>query len=1291
MIYIQQIGQMRQIRYLLTAILSLLLGGAAICSANEIFHTLAWTTPNNKSVFSIVSDKDGYLWMGTNEGVVRYDGYRSKHYRYNSEDSLSLSNDVVNVMLVDGRHILMGTDSGLSIYDCDSDKFFSSKRLEGKHIKALCKIGENYLAGTTTGLFVWDGENFGKVAALPSDHISYIATDRGRIFAGAYGHIYELDRDKPLIVKKIHKLPGLSSSTLVLAICGTERADRLMVGAENGMWIYDCNRGRMTERLIRDIPVKAFLEQEGRLWIGSDKGLFIREGNGVIREYYHKVGDQSSLPNDVVWCISRDGSGNIILGTDHGAAIVETDPDFQFTGVNSLTSSDAGLDIGVMLNDGRGNLWLGGRNGLIRCGKKSSERYFSDSGPMDKRLSHNKIRSLYYDYGKLWAATDGGLNIYDYSSGSWHFCNIFEPSGNFSSNWMYSIAADDSGRLWIGTYDGGIFVIDHRKAAAKEAVCDFHRSSLSSPSLSGNIIRSLVYLNGKIYADCGNNIDIIDTETLNISHIALPSEEYITGIKSIDGKIVAGTNKCLYQLTEGKLQAVIKENIFVDAFLMRDGNFYLCSGNRLYRVQDGKLRMEATSELPLMQIVQYNGQLHFGTIDGLLTETERTGSLKDLGQIRITGFKVNEEYAERSLWCASDGTYEVDLPHSSNTFAVEFSDFNFSQAKHKFCYRLKGFDEKWREAESGRVNFLNLPAGHYIFEVAHSTAGNEPLGNICQMSILIRPIWYATTLAYIIYILLAIILIAWIVYIVRMRQQLEIEKIEREKAIEAADGKTRFLNNITNEFKGELGTVLNFVDRMSRTESDALKSVSVREALVSAEKMHLLIEKMSEYNSDNQSSLFIPSPVVIEDFAEEVWDEFREGFEQKQLNHRFVSDRIGYVFFADKLLLATAIRNLLSNALKFTPSGGSVLMSVKVCDENKDMVTARIRIEDTGCGIAQDEMPMIFNRFYTAPSGHSVNPDGKGDGLFKAKNIIDLHKGRLTVSSKLGQGSCFSIELSTMKADSFILKETGQEEIRLHELSNIWRHNRKPIILMVEENKDIRDITVASLGNDYSFLLTEDEEEALKLLKTEKIDLVITGLPSGGTKLCRSIRENLTTTFLPVIFIGAGQEAKGYSIDCRLNKPLSLSDLNNNIIKLLIKHEQYLDKIHQQKMLSPQIEDVQSEDSRFLKEIGEIIARHIDDPEFSAAQLCEESHWSAKQVYRRIKALTGMTVIEFIRDARLSRAELYLLQNHLTINEIMYKVGFTTASYFAKCFKDRYGVTPSEYLTRHSDSRSGRG
>lgn len=518
---------------------------------------------------------------------------------------------------------------------------------------------------------------------------------------------------------------------------------------------------------------------------------------------------------------------------------------------------------------------------------------------------------------------------------------------------------------------------------------------------------------------------------------------------------------------------------------------------------------------------------------------------------------------------------------------------------------------------------------------------------------------------------------------------MQIEHMERDRALKSADMKTEFLSNVSHEFKSPLSIILGFVSRMIASESDAMRTRELNTVRQNAEKMHLLLDRMVQFNEDSGSaSLFIPSAVSLQEMAREVYDRYAEPFARKNVNARFVADEIGYIFMVDKVKMETVLSNLLSNALKFTPSGGSILMSVSIGEETEDMLYADIRVADTGCGIAGDELPLVFNRYYRAPSGQKDNPGGSGIGLALVREIVEQHKGKVWATSELGKGTSFTVRLSTMKADSFVLKSDGKEEVSLHSLSNVWQHDRKPIILLVEDNADIRDFITASLGKDYVFLSAGDGRQGLDIVSKEKVDLVITDIAMpgmDGLAMSRAIRNSLETTFLPIIILTGKNdertELKSFEYaDAFIAKPFNLNYLNNRIIQLLIKHEQYLAKVRQQKILEPsEVEPGRSYDEELLRNVVDIVAKHLEDPDFSAASLCAESRYGSKQVYRKIKQLTGLSIVEFIRDTRLQKAAQYLSQGKLSVTEVMYKVGFTTASYFSKCFKEKFGVPPSEY------------
>lgn len=665
---------------------------------------------------------------------------------------------------------------------------------------------------------------------------------------------------------------------------------------------------------------------------------------------------------------------------------------------------------------------------------------------------------------------------------------------------------------------------------------------------------------------------------------------------------------------------------------------------------------------------------------------------------RITGLNINnhrigvgERIGNDVLLARNiDITERLVLPHNRNSFTLEFSDFDFSLSEHRYAYRLKGLNDDWQITENGsnHATFINLPTGSYLFEVGSILSDGRIQDDPATLQIEVRPQWYAGPIAWIVYALLFVVLLAATLSAVRARRQLAFEQAERDKALKMVKMKSDFLANLAHEFKTPLSIILGHVGKLISVEANSLYCQELVSMQRNAEKMHLLIDKMVTDNETDNGALFIPSATSIVELTRKVYDEFAPAMAEKGINTRFYGDNIRYIFMLDRVKIESVLSNLLSNAMKFTPAGGSILVSVTVGRETGDLIYADITVEDTGVGIRPEELPHIFNQYYRAASNQDRNSHGSGIGLYLVKSIVEMHKGTVSVESTPGKGSRFTVRLSTMKADSFIMQdEDRDEDVSLYSLSKVWNHERKPIILLVEDNRDIRDFITASLGDDYTFVCAENGKQGLELLSGNKIDLVITDIMMpvmDGLQMSRRIRRSMATAFLPIIILsgknGHGVELESYEFaDAFIPKPFSLKYLNNRIILLLIKHEQYLEKIRQEQMMTAQVEEIRNPDEVFIQEITDLINAHIDDPEFSAARLCELSRYSSKQIYRKIKQLNGMGAVEFIREVRLRKAALYLKQNKLTVTEVMYMVGFTTPSYFSKCFKARFGVTPSEY------------
>ena len=1269
-------------------------------------------------VYAAVQDSSRFIWIGTESGLLKYDGYGILPYRFSPDDSRSLCNNHVSSLVYchDYGSLIAGTDTGVSIYDFSSDSFSRLEACGYRQVKTLLRDGDVLWVGTAEGLLCFDISDGIRPDMKPDSTVPvppvYIACARKTgdgVFFGTYDGFYSYSRETGFVM---HSLGTVRKLVLDIAPVSDGRSS-LWLGTEQGLVMYVPGQGAAATYL-ENIPIKNFMYMDdGRLWIGTDSGLFIRDADGIFR-FRHEARNSSSLPDNVVWYIFRDREDDIFICTDNGIVLPRLSPDRTFVPLSSITGSMDGLNVGTMSYDSCGSLWLGGMNGLImQSGGKGGRWYRSDTGAAGMRLSHNKIRDIYDDGEGLLAVSDGGLDMIDCRTGRVRHFDITGISGEYLSTWMYSVAEDAEGRLWLGTYDGLLRIDDKDRLLSQTDgpyVADGQYNLSTSPALSGNATMDIAFSESFGAAISNGTVDFIDITSGTISYVDLPPDLYATALAADADCIWIGTSDGLFRLSpDGKASMTGGFSLPVESLAVSGDDIFVISGSNvyIYNVPGCSWTSASFGDSPLFCVIAgKDGTVLLGTADGYFVfDKEKMQKRPRCRNVSVTALYLDnvrvrpgQEYDGNIIIDRNhDLTDGIELKNSQNSFALEYSAFDFSGGDRRFVYRLAGLDESWQLTSENRAVFINVPGGRYVFEVALATADGRQASRAVSLPVRVRPVWYASPLAYMAYLLLAAGICAAVIYYVRMRHQLQIEHLERDRALKMADMKTEFLANVSHEFKSPLSIILGFVGRMLSSESDAIRSRELNTIQQNAEKIHLLLDQMVQFNENDGTSLFIPAAVSIKELAGSVYDRYADAFAQKGINSRFIADDIGYVFMVDRLKMESVLQNLLSNALKFTPSGGSVLMSVSVGRETKDMVYADIRVEDTGCGIAPDELPLIFNRYYRA-SAQKDSVAGSGIGLALVKEIVEMHKGKVWAESEPGRGSVFTVRLSTMKADSFILQSAGREEYSLHNLSNVWQHDRKPIILLVEDNADIRDLIAASLGKDYVFLLADEGQAGLDLLSKEKIDLVITDIAMpgmDGLTMSRMIRSSLETTFLPIIILTGKNdeqtEIKSFEYaDAFISKPFSLNYLNNRIIQLLIKHEQYLARIRQQKMLEPEaVENEKSYDERFLQDVVEIVSRHLEDPSFTAAALCEESRYGSKQVYRKIKQLTGMSIVEFIRDTRLRKASLYLAQGKLSVTEVMYKVGFTTASYFSKCFKEKFGVSPSEYSAGGYDSVSG--
>ena len=516
-------------------------------------------------VFTVVSDHNGYVWAGTTHGLTRYDSHGSITYVHSESDSTSLCHNTVNTLLcmdADGG-ILVGTNRGLCRYDPVRDDF---KRIEAcgtRHIRTLLEHNDSLWVGSSSGLMLLTGygNGFEKCRAqeiIGNRHITCCCETDGEIYFGTYNKIYRrTDSGK---VDEI-PIPFLNRwySNLVCDITPSrEEPGTLLLGTEYGLVRFDPVT-RRTKMELEDIPVRCFMQcSDGSLWIGTDKGIYKLGADGQCQHIVHESGNAASISDNVVSRIHEDNRGNIWVATDHGVCMTMQSSFYTFVHLRSITGSNEGLAIRAMCKDREGALWLGGKNGLIRVGEDATTWFKSDDGRFDQRISHNKIRSLYADETGVWIASDGGLDLFDYKSRRFRRFTITEPTRRYNSSWMYGICEDDRGRLWISTYEGGVFVVDKRRllnSSGPSYRADLHFSTENS-RFPSNITSKITFNSGLCFVTTDEGTVTIDTETGTVRRLELPEGVQAQALDSDGDRVFLGTNTGLYVWHEDSIREI---------------------------------------------------------------------------------------------------------------------------------------------------------------------------------------------------------------------------------------------------------------------------------------------------------------------------------------------------------------------------------------------------------------------------------------------------------------------------------------------------------------------------------------------------------------------------------------------------------------------------------------------------------------------------------------------------------------------------------------------------------------
>jgi signal transduction histidine kinase/ligand-binding sensor domain-containing protein/DNA-binding response OmpR family regulator len=1312
------------------------------------------TSIGNNTVQCIVEDSSGNLWMGTlGGGLNKFDINSEKftRYLYDSNDSTSLNNNNVHSLLIDHLGILwVGTYAGglnkvNANFENESDLVFihylsdskSSVSLAGNQVNSLCE------------------DRFGNI---------WIGTDNGL-------SKYNRETDNFINFRHDSNDPNSLSNNEILCLfkakedniwIGTNSGGLNKIVTDNGhearpTFIHFKNNPDDPES-INDNTIMTINEDDfGFLWIGTLSGglnLYNKSKN-KFSSYEYNPADPTSISGDIIYSIFKDNSGIIWIGPYNGLALNKFDRlKEQFNPYSYYLSKPPAQQISnvyQIYEDSFNCLWLASYSGLHKFDRNKNiyTNYRHELGnPMT--LSNDKTHSICEDqYGLLWIGTHGGgVSVFDRATETFkNFKNDPADPGSLSQDIILDIHEDRYGTIWICTYGGGL-----NKYNRENNTFSHYTYDPSDPTTLNDNRPRFIYedrLGNFWIGTWSGGLNKFDREKNHFIHFvhdpndleSISNNFIYTIYEDYSGNLWIGTDGGLNKFDRGKnvfkryLTYAGIPNEAIYGILEDDkGNLWISTNyglNKFDPVTENFRNYDAADGL---QNHEYSPHSYFKTRTGELIFGGTYGfnifhpdSLKDNSHVPpvvITDFQIFNEsvpigfYEKRERAILSNSiteTDELELTHEEKIFSIEFAALDFhAPEKNKYAYKMEGFEENWNYTDANRrfVTYTNLDPGDYTFRVKASN--NHGLWNEAgaSLKIIILPPWWATMWAYLTYVLLIIatIYFVWRTQLKRekIKHEYEMSKFEAEKMHEVDEMKNRFFTNISHEFRTPLTLIFGPAkDVIENTkESDTKHSVSIIKR--NASKLYALVNQLLDLSKLEAGKMKLEATEQnIIPLLKGYVLSFSSLAERKKITLKFNSAEDNLNVFVDEEKLEKIVSNLLSNAFKFTPEGGTI-----ECTVNKLDSYTEIRVEDNGIGIAKERLDKIFDRFYQVDGSHTREGEGTGIGLSLTKELVELHKGRIEVESEYGKGTTFKILLplgnAHLKPEEIVERETTEkkniaetefeliaerEKVKEKSEIDLIIDTQKPLLLIVEDNSDVRKYITSHLEKEYRILEASNGEEGLKEAFGHIPDLIISDVmmpKMDGFELCEKIKTDERTSHIPIILLTAKATDKdkisGYETgaDDYIMKPFDSNVLKVRIKNLIDQRRKLRDQFRKEGLVEIEAKNITSIDKKFLKNIILAINKHLSDTSFGVETLANETSMSRRNLVRKLTALTGESPGDLIRRARLTQAAKLINQNFGNISEIALEVGFSNPAYFSKCFSEQFGLSPSEYKTNRS-------
>lgn len=1270
-------------------------------------------------VTSILQDDDGFLWVSTLDGLSRYDGRDFKTFRYNPDDPNGLATSVIT-----GRGKL--EDNNLTLYynAFQSDEFnVQTFKVSENTVRLRLNKMENifwksYRMGTNTGnwFFIardggigWINYKTNKVSyaskkngLLDDDHVSAIVQSQdGKIYVVNENGVQVGDTS----AKKFKRIPfathikpmddadyedDFSDRFFIASLPGS----RIAIEQDRHIILLDVNK--KTSGVIpipeprHEVSTGTYslqVDSKGRLYFEDHGRVFRLDENNKLTLLWEYTGPPTRISaiyidrSDVLW-VSVNAEG--LLKIDLHALYFEsfgythsfvTDMLNRMEGGNvrfpSFWNDPQGAYYFRQASDSKGNRYF--------CNNWYSGGEIFQSNPGGfRKFSHTPNMSY---YSAMFVMPDDALWLFDQEEIAW---NVWETPDaqprklKVDRESFFNVELADARYLgdyiWCSTSNDGLFQMDGAKLVKKYYG---PQANGAMPGTLTEICPDPVDQNKFWIGSRGGGLILWDVhkglQRVYTMKDGLPNNTIYCILPDKNGQLWCSTNKGIFRFNTASGQ--------IRSFEKTDG----LTSNEFNRAHKFKFP---------------DGRLAFGGLEGYtifnpadfdpIQKTEGTPVL-------LTGLEINNEpqgagTAGNEYHLPLSALSKIELPYNKNYLRFEFAAMQFNQpSKIKYRYQLTGVDARWiNNGNSNVASYAALPPGNYVFRINATDENGLWSDDIREVKIVIHHPFWATWWAWVIYGSMFILLARWYFLFrenrIRMSQNLAFEKREAVRLREIDEMKDRFFSNVTHEFRTPLTLIVTPLEQLENDSS--LSTVALNNIKITKQNTDQLLRLINEFldfaKLDKGQLKLKESTGEFDLYISNRIRSFELAAGEKNIELDFITENItgNYLFDAEKW--GKIINNLLSNAIKFTPSGGRIKVSLFPSGDNDVQLT----VEDNGPGIPAEQQKKVFERFYQADDSARRSFGGTGIGLALVKELVELMGGNIILESKQAVFTRF-VATVPLKKSPAIITETPKVTTPKANTGSPGT-SEHPLLLVAEDNDELRAFLVEMMKKNYRVLEAADGVNAWDVILNELPDIVISDVMMPGMDgfhLCNMSKEDNRTAHIGFILLTSKAahdsvlKGLGTGADDYITKPFSLEELElrlENLTQLQKKQREWLQNQINQSDPSQKPPEVSNP---FLIQLFKEIDAGLDDPRMGVDHLCKAMGMSRSTLNRKLKSLLNTSTNDFIRKYRLQKAS-GLIREGSDIASAAYKTGFSSPSYFSQCFKEQYGLTPSEWLSK---------